>query len=1555
MSESPDTRRPPTVDALLDDQSRRWQRGDEVRVESYLEAHPGLRERPEVVLDLIYHELMCREKRGEEPRLPEYLDRFPELAAVLGRLFETYGALGAGPPSPAPTMPADESLPAAPATDAAPAPSFVAGYEVVGELGRGGMGVVYKARQPGLKRLVALKMILAGSHAGAGVIGRFRAEAEAVARLQHPNIVQVYEVGEHDGRPFLSLELVDGGSLAQRVSEGPLTGHAAAELVATVARAVHHAHRAGVVHRDLKPANVLLTKDGVAKVTDFGLAKQLDADEGQTPSGAVIGTPSYMAPEQARGHGQGVGPLCDVYSLGAVLYELLTCRPPFRGETVWATVEQVLTREPVPPSQLRPGVHRDVETICLKALAKAPADRYASALDFADDLGRFVAGEAILARPESSARRVWRRVKRSPLTVASVVLAVLVSVAAAGVAWVAVRNYNRQAQLRAAIERRLDSPEWAEAYLDDVTSQIDELTRLSPSEGRAWQERLHGRFVESIQKALGRDRLSAEESDEIGRAIGLVAARWPDEEPAMRQALQGRLREGEVVAALGAPFAGAGETLGAPDLRPAGEDLTRPPGSGVLRTRIACPDKVRAEVQFAPSWALAREVGVVLSQAGSDAGGQGYHFLVTTPAVPRPDGGGAGRPMVAQIWRNGVLQQETAVRVADGPLTLRVRRDGSRLAFRVNDLSESEFQDIFPLGLTEPGVLGLAWPPEVGLRRLRVWRQGAPARPSRLERADDLYAAGQYAGAREIFEELARTSAASPAGQEARCKEAFCLLALGYEEEALERFQQVSAEAGDRWPVVAGCQLWVFRVRHQQYDKAQAIADRLRAHYRFEQLVQLVPLETRRAILEAYRVVKMTELIQNDPALLRRLERVRSVEVLLGAPPADTAFTRGMLIQAYHAADHFDEALSVAQDLVADPEAAAGVRARAAVDLVWLLLRTGRADDALREVERLLVAEPGRDQRAFLPLLIEQARARAARQQWKEAEADLNKLDRRLGELDPETANECRSEAGFLRGFLREAQGDFAGARAAWREGWQAARGARRLATTSGPVLASLSEDLSEEEARRIFNEASGSLGILAPALTIVLGKDFLTSVQRGMFRSPYGRGYARQLALKQISLREAVGRQIPVAAYEAFRQGLGDEPPEYEQDELIWQLCSHVYEAFKAGRFHMENVSPALYAWKGETGPRGWQGLVKSVDLQDCGLLAYVYSHRLRRLKMLEEADVLLGEALKLAEAGSPLELLIRDETEPPRGQLRKFVGHEGWVTCMVPMPDGRHVASGANDKTVRLWNLETGKEVRRFEGHTSTVWCLAVSPDGRRLVSGGQDAAVRLWDVETGRQLHRWPTDHVVSGVAFTPDGNRVMAVGWDQKLRLWDAATKESVSGYPFATGTALSNPVFLPGGREVLFGGHDKAIHRWDLTERKLHPWPGKAKEMPAVALSPDGRLLLAAGGGDHSVGLWDVAKGQEVRQFEGHTEWVTGVAFSPTGDRALSCDGGVWANNYWHRGKDRTVRLWDVATGKQKASFPGHLHWVDACAFTTDGRRAISCGFDGTLRLWQLPE
>jgi len=400
------------------------------QIERYLALHPELAPSGQVSVDLVAEEYRVRWRFGDKPSPDIFAKRFPYLADSLPqRLALANDDLQreAGPASSvnltsaqAETIASDGNRDAYAAVDAN---VQVPGYEFLGELGRGGMGVVYKARHIALRRVVALKMILRGGHASGAELERFRTEAESIARLQHPNIVQIHEVGDHEGLPFFSLEFCSGGGLDRKLAGTPLPPREAAALVEKLAHAMQAAHDKGVIHRDLKPANVLLAEDGTPKITDFGLAKKLD-EAGKTQDGSVMGTPSYMAPEQAGGKSKELGPACDIYALGAILYELLTGRPPFKAATPLDTMMQVVTDEPVPPSQLQSKTPRDLETICLKCLQKVPGSRYSSALALAEDLRRFLEDRPVKARRAGQLEHAWRwcRRNRGLATLGAVVL-----------------------------------------------------------------------------------------------------------------------------------------------------------------------------------------------------------------------------------------------------------------------------------------------------------------------------------------------------------------------------------------------------------------------------------------------------------------------------------------------------------------------------------------------------------------------------------------------------------------------------------------------------------------------------------------------------------------------------------------------------------------------------------------------------------------------------------------------------------------------------------------------------------------------------------------------------------------------------------------------------------------------------------------------------------------------------------------------------------------------------------------------------------------------------
>jgi serine/threonine-protein kinase len=410
--------------------------GEPARVEEYLARFPELKSDPEVELELITAELGLRRRRESDLAVEEFWARFPEYQAELVPTWRRPPSSGADPregshPSWAAADPhGPDSL-----RRSRPAPGRLGKYELLEEVGRGAFGIVYRARDAELDRVVALKVPRSGHLATPGEVDRFLREARSAAQLDHPSIVAIHDAGHADGSCYLACAFVPGTTLARRLADGRLPAREAAELAAAMAEALHHAHLRGVVHRDVKPSNILLGRDGVPRLTDFGLAKREEGDISLTVDGEPLGTPAYMPPEQARGEARGVDGRGDVYSLGAVLYQMLTGEPVFRGNAAMIR-KQVLEDEPTPPRRLDDRIPRDLEVICLKCLQKEPARRYASAAELADDLRRFLRGEPIVARPVGPVGHLGAWCRRKPVVAGLLAgLGLAVSVGLSGVTW----------------------------------------------------------------------------------------------------------------------------------------------------------------------------------------------------------------------------------------------------------------------------------------------------------------------------------------------------------------------------------------------------------------------------------------------------------------------------------------------------------------------------------------------------------------------------------------------------------------------------------------------------------------------------------------------------------------------------------------------------------------------------------------------------------------------------------------------------------------------------------------------------------------------------------------------------------------------------------------------------------------------------------------------------------------------------------------------------------------------------------------------------------------
>jgi tetratricopeptide (TPR) repeat protein len=1193
-------------------------------------------------------------------------------------------------------------------------PALVPGYEIIGVLGRGGMGVVYKAVQVSLKRVVALKMILAGAHAAPAELARFRTEAEAVAQLQHPNIVQIYEIGEQNGLPYFSLEFVDGGSLATRIGGKPLPSEEAAHITLTLARAMHHCHQKGIVHRDLKPANVLVN-DGVVsgderddrlttthhhsplpthqyKITDFGLAKQLEV-EGQTRSGAVLGTPSYMAPEQATGRTGDIGPRTDVYALGAVLYEMLTGGPPFRGETSMDTLLQVVSNEPVPPTRLQARLPRDLETICLKALAKEPAGRYHSALALAQDLERFQAGEPILGRREGLVAKLWRKARRSPVAAGSVAAGILALILGTVIALQVSSKRNQErlkaerqtevAQLSQAFEAGLNATDWTPAHLSKMEGLAADLERRAPDQAGAARGRLNQRFGEAIRASFSLQNKPVLEPADVVRvaaSIDLLAARDAELARTIRQELADRSSVLDPVLDLHASWGKLNEVFASPIYQVHEQKkalVSRAPdmAAGLVMTRVAARGDVEMEATFS-SWTEARQIGLVL-QVG--AGGTANYSLVLTvpdqaaaqpgemPAAPRRSMGDAlrqpGGRLSMQIVRNNVRVREQAVWLSGAPVVLRAIRKGDRITLQIKPrdaaktLLSIEFEDLFPFSGSQGDAFGLYWPGGVVLEGLKAWRQTLPAAPSPLQKGDDYYAQGKFDDALTEYRRAAGSTPDRVRRQEAHCKEGLCLLSLQRGDEATAAFREVARDSGQRWPIVAGCLLWRRYAQNRQFDEADDICRLLSAHSQAHELARLVPHDVASDIRLAYlrRLSSFTygasiySLIRADPDRNRDLDRALAAERLLDGDQADAPgmlLMKTYLVRGYHATGQNERAIQMAEELLGNTSLHPWYRLRVINEYTCLSIPAGKPDRALAVVNKYLMLAPNQFNPQYLPLLQDRARLHYALKQWDQAEKDLDEVIRLLPKDES-----VQLDSHLMKGFLRERAGDAAGAQEAWRQGWTKIKGTRALFDLTGSMLGALADEINEKEIDKLVSTLVAGIDKSSPFAALIkndlLPAPFVTAVSKERYRSPRGKEYCRRIAFRDINFPEGVAALFSLTIYEAFHQGAVTGTLTAEQDALLWKMTNDMYEGYTRGKYNEIQGFQLAQAWLGTTNLLGWGGLKGALAPSVRGPLAYALGHRYRQLKKPQEAADFFKQAIADAPEKSPLRELAQAELD--------------------------------------------------------------------------------------------------------------------------------------------------------------------------------------------------------------------------------------------------------------------------------------------------------------------
>jgi WD40 repeat protein len=1499
--------------SLLDDQSQRWRRGEFLPVEDYLRRHPTLLADPELLLDLIYHEILLRERKGDRPQFDEYRRRFPDLAESLEALFVVH-QLASQTPQPTTSLPGEPAatgtyhpsdqtdapiwyyargreklgpfsrqqlqqmaadgllhtdtmvwqqgtprwLPASsvpglfgtgpdvgtgatePPTARRTDPSLptVRGYEVLGVLGKGGMGIVYKARQLGLNRTVALKMILSGGLATADALDRFRREAEAVARLQHPHIVAVHEIGEWragDGGaalPFFSLEFVSGGSLAQKLAGVPQPPRESALLVETLSRAVHAAHQKGVIHRDLKPANVLLAEDGTPKVTDFGLAKQLDDDSGQTREGDVMGTPSYMAPEQAAGDIKSFGPATDVYALGAILYECLTGRPPFKGSTLLETLEQVRSREPVPPTHLQPRVPRDLETICLKCLQKEPGKRYLSALALADDLRRYLDGQPIRARPVTPWERAVKWAKRRPAIAGLMALVVAVTVAGlAGIFWKwqeAVAAQGREAARAAEALDLAGKEKEANELAQKARTKAEEAEQQTRKKNEQLQRQAYASNIDGAVRALAAN--DVEKAETCLRDCPLALRRW-----------EWYYLQRQCQAAL---FSVPGN--GSVAYTANGKQLATLTGGNVM---------------FYDS-GTGRPVGFLSESAGTD------HRMILSPNNQWVvlGGGGAFGSFKATVWDQGTGKLLRTVTGFRGEiLATAFSPDGSRLVVAGGERADEGELKILDVG-TGAVVLDL--------KQTGVSIRGACYSPD----GKRLAIAGQDKSVR-LWDVSTR-----PSGRQAGGKE-------------LQTFQghegpvNAVAFSPDGRLLVSGGEDGAVRI----WDIAANKQVTCRGHARGVVDVAFSPDGQRVASGGIDRTV--------------RLWNIYGVELATYRGHRGTVTSVCFNADGTHLASAGDDGSVKVWDATAPPAALPPAMGRFASVVAFDPAGGRLATANLSGVVRVWDHQTGR-------LL-----SSAAHQ------GPVWALAFRPGSQELASASTDRTvkvwDAGgrLLRTFSFPAE---------IRGIVYSAQGTRLAVRTAAGVVAVLDAVTGREVFSHKGNANEGPSGLA-----------FSPDGQR-LALADNGSGGERARIVEL-----AGGRTLlDFRGHRATLLGLawsGNRLATLDTDGLVkvWDATTGQEELTLHG--HVPSIGGAL-----AFSPDGQR--LASVTDRECKLHELVEGKELLSLPGAAQAVCPLGfssDGRYLATSGAGGVQVLDGGRGPQLLSLRgRHASHHH--TTVAFSPDGRLLADGGPSRA-SLWDAATGEEQSPLPPLAGLVLNLVFSPDSRFLATIAvstdvghltEPGEVKVWDLAQRQEVlaftgHRAPP----SAIDFSPDGRRIATAARDGVIKVWDARTGNvelTLTGHSGVIGTVG----FSPDGTRLVSSGTDTTVRLWDAaTGRQLHSWhPGGRETAFDAVFSRDGKYVVTAAS---ALKVWDVETAREVRTLEWKSGRVDALTFSRDG-KYLAGKSLLGA----------MVLVWDFASGREALTYPARTNAPGKLSFHPDGSR-LALADDDVVTIWEL--
>ena len=1473
-------------------------------------------------------------------------------------------------------------------------------YVLERELARGGMGVVYLARQVNLNRVVALKMILAGQLASEEDVKRFYLEAEAAANLDHPGIVPIYEVGQHDGQHYFSMGYVDGRSLAQEIAENPLQPRDAAELLVQLTEAVQYAHDKGVIHRDLKPGNVLIDAKGRARVTDFGLAKKLKSDSNLTHTGQVMGTPSYMPPEQAEG--AEVGPPADVYALGAILYCLLTGRPPFQAATPLDTLIQVVGQDPVPMRQLNPSVPRDLETIGLKCLEKEPRKRYESAKALGDDLRRYLNGEPIVARPVTPVERVVKWARRRPLIAGlAAALAVALVGGFSGMAflWARAENNATKAEESAKTETKAKTEaqrqatiatEKAEALrrkdynsriylayrecLDNNVNYALELLNGCPTDLRGWEWNYVYRQC----------RLDLQSFDDKGASVNAVAFS-PD---------------GKFVAS------GSGAFLGSSY----GDLIIREVATGKEVHRAGFPDGIQT-LAFSPDGkrlALGHGPNITLFDTSSfheifnkSSGPNTIDSVAFTPDSARVITGSGGEPGYVKFWDAATGEQlgDSLSAFEGSEANIAVSPDGRELAVTASGRVEVwELPSRKPLRTLKGHysfVYAVAYSPDG-----RYLASGSFDTTIRLwDRAT-----GNLIRVLPGHEGFVRGLAFSPdsrwivSGAEDKSVKLWSVDSdrelttfHGHQQYVISVAfspdgHRIASGSSDRtmklWYASPSPQLtfqghtgWVNSVAFNPDGKQVASAGGLNST--INTLQSWDPLTGERIRVFSSESIHNASVVFSGDGQKLAISNGGYVAIRNAMDGKPLFFVRGNAGGNYEPANIVfspdgkrlvlgdDSGVVRVWDMSNGQEVQTLKGHTKAVDGVAFSgdgtkLATGSDDTTIkiwdtvtwREIQTLKGHKLDISSVAFSPDGRSLASVGGISMKGGEAfSPDGRRLatasdDRTIKLWDTATGEDVftlRGHAGgvlcvaFSRDGKRIASGSIDQTAKVWDT--EPLTFDQNLQRTAVPLVAKLSRELTlkDDVIDRLRNDPKLDEPLRAAALKVA---------ERLHEDANFLNNTAWPIVANPDRKPEEYQRALRFAETACK---LAPQMPVFLNTLGVARYRAGLYKEALADLNRSLVLNTPQY-----NGPNPADMAFIAMAHQKLGETddAKKTLERLRGVMSLDRWAFDSESADFLGEAGH---LIDPENTSwPPMEEVADFKNTiEGPVENARFSPDGKLLLTAHDDQIMALWDVESRKLIRVFHDETAKprTFSVAFSPDGRRALSGGADMLIRLWDIDTGAliRVFKGHTEWIFN-VGFSNDGKLAFSTaggvdnvtdGVDSAVRVWEVETGKEIRKLEGHKGRVLGMAV-LPDGKSVLTAG-DTSLILWDTTTGKeTRRFKGHTAVLENVAVFDGGRRAVS-GGYDRTLRFWDLASGQETDRFFGHSYEVTGLAVSPDGKRLLSSD---------YNGRD--LALWDIENRRliRKISW-GLLNPVRG-SFSPDGKLAVWCGTGGVIRLYKFP-